>query len=99
MASLRALGLDGISVAVKTNYGPAVTVYRDEPPDGTGGEPGDRGVLEELLGFKAALIVRDRDGRTIYTSGDVPATEPARVAAVIVLVAVLAFVLTRGVLK
>lgn len=80
----------GVRVYVKTNLGPEVAV--------TGTGNAQRGLLD-LLGLKAAVVVRDRDGRRIAGYGDPPATDPFRVALLVTVAGALGFVLLRGVLK
>lgn len=77
-----------IRVSVKTNLGPAFTVY-----DGAAEGPG----LAAALGLKMAFTVHGPDGNAIATYGTPPPTEPARVVLVLALLAGLAFVLIRGV--
>lgn len=65
-----------ITAELKTNLGPPITIY-----SGSGGP----GILD-ALGIKAAVIVK-RDGQTIATTGDAPATEPLVIAALALLAA------------
>lgn len=85
-----ALSSSSVRVAVKTNLGPEFEV--------AGGES-DGGGLARALGIKAAVIVRDRSGRELFRYGDPPPTNPALVVVLLAVVAVLGFVLVRGVLK
>lgn len=77
----------GLKVSVKTNLGPELAV------SGQG-----RG-LAEALGIKAAVIVRDRDGRQLVTYGTPPATEPLRVALLAIIAGALGWLFIRGVLR
>lgn len=86
----RALGgaAGRIRVRVKTNYGPAVVVY-----DGARHE---RSLLMSLLGLRVGFVVEALDGRPLAEYGPLPATEPVRAAALILLLAILAGVIVRG---
>lgn len=77
----------GVRVSVKTNLGPEIPVY-----SGSGGSGSN------LLGIKAGVIVRNRDGGVIATYGDPPATDPIRVAMLVLVVTLLGIALVRGVL-
>jgi len=66
------LASGAVRVEVKTNLGPAFTVY-----SGSSGEPG----LADALGFKAAVVIRGRDGQPLASYGEPPATEPLLVIA------------------
>ncbi len=64
------VGSGAITAEVKTNLGPAFTIYS-----------GDAGPsLADALGIKMALVVR-RDGKPIASYGDPPATDPVLVLA------------------
>ena len=80
----------GVRVSVKTNFGPELPVYD------SGGAAG--GGIAGVLGFKAGVIVRSKDGAVLATYGDPPPTEPLKVVALLALLALLGFVLIRGVL-
>jgi hypothetical protein len=70
-----------LRVSVKTNYGPEFEVAQvslggsgaQSPSSSTGGISG-------ILGVKAAVIVRDAQGRVVANFGDPPPTDPVRVA-------------------
>ncbi len=57
-------------LSIKTNLGPELPVYDG---DSAGG-------LVGLLGIKAGVIVRAKDGSVITTYGDPPPTDPIKVA-------------------
>lgn len=90
----------GVSIAVKTNYGPEVKLASSSiaPSGAPGGGGGGGGVLD-LLGVRAAVVVRDRDGKRLASYGDYPPTEPLRVLGLVVVVALLGVVLVRGVMR
>ena len=68
-----------ITAEVKTNLGPAFTIY-----SGAGdGRPG----LLELLGVKASLTIY-RDGTPVAGYGEPPATEPLVAAALVAVLAI-----------
>ena len=93
----------GISVSVKTNYGPEIPIYSGAmsggASTGAGGTPSSPSLLSTLLGLKAAVIVRDATGRTLTTFGTPPATDPVRVGVALGIVALVALIMFRGVLK
>ena len=76
-----------ITAELKTNLGPAVTIY-------AGGGPG----LLDRLGIKAAVVVK-RDGVPIASTGDPPETEPLTAAALVAAVLIVAALLVVGVRK
>lgn len=86
----RAVGAaaDRVRIRVKTNYGPAVVVY-----DGARHE---RSLLMALLGLRVGFTVENLDGHTLAEYGPLPATEPIRAAVVVLLLAILAGVIVRG---
>lgn len=89
----------GVSIAVKTNFGPEIklassSIAPSGAPGGGGGDGGG-GVLD-LLGVRAAVVVRDRSGKRIAGYGDYPATEPLRVVGLVVVVALIGVVFVRG---
>lgn len=89
----------GLVVAVKTNYGPELPLFKAAIARGQGG-PGDGGGgLGALVGLKAAVIVRDGHGATLATYGDPPPTEPLRAIAAALLAGGLIFLILRGALK
>lgn len=65
----------GVQVYVKTNYGPELPVYTgiDQGGDGPG--------LADVIGLKAQIIIKDKDGRVITKYGDPAPTEPLKAAA------------------
>ncbi len=81
-----AFGSGAVQVAVKTNLGP-------ELPIGQGSG------LADALGIKAAVIVRDRQGRVVYTHGTPPETNPVLVGVLGAAVALAGFLLVRGLVK
>jgi hypothetical protein len=83
-----AVSSGGVRVYVKTNLGPEVRVSGS---DGRG--------LADALGIRAAVVVRDRDGRKIAGYGEYPATDPLRAGALWGAVALAVYLLLRGVLK
>ena len=88
-----------VSISVKTNFAPEISLGRASLGGGAS-DPGGGGIsLGSLIGFKAAVIVRDADGRELSTFGEPPPTEPVRVALVLVIVAGLAYLVVRGALK
>lgn len=90
----------GVRVSVKTNYGPELPIFSGSAEGGSGSSGGGRGGfgLGKLIGFKAAVIVRNRDGHVIATYGGTPpATEPVRLVGLLVVLGAIGFVLVRGV--
>lgn len=83
---------DNLRVTVKTNFGPAVTVYQAGGGAGAGGGFN----LAKLLGLKVAVTVDGPTG-TLYQSSEPPPTEPLRVTFLLAAVAALAFLLLRGI--
>lgn len=82
------LSSGAITAEVKTNLGPAVTVY-----SGGGGFS-----LADALGIKAAIVIR-KDGEPIASYGVPPATEPVLVvllAVTAIAAGVVLFKLVRG---
>jgi len=92
----------GIQVAVKTNLGPEFTVatssMRSGGGSGQGGGSGGGGLLS-LLGVRASVVVRDKSGNRIATYGEYPQTSYIRAAVAAGLVAVVAGVFVRGLMK
>jgi hypothetical protein len=78
----------GVQVAIKTNLGPEFRV----------GEGGGGG-LARALGIKAAVIVRDRNGRQLFTHGEPPATNWLLAGALGSVLVLLGFLLVRGLVK
>ncbi len=79
-------GLSGSTVSVKTNYGPEFRIK-------TEGESGS-----DLLGIRAGLIIRNRNGQVIETVGDPAPTDPLKFGALVIVVVGVGFVLFRGLL-
>lgn len=92
---------DGVRVSIKTNYTPEIPVATAElvAGDRGGGAVARRSVLGELLGVKAAVIVRNQRGDIISTFGQAPKTDPVRVIVALALVGGVLFLLVRGALK
>lgn len=94
----------GVRINVKTNLGPEFTVATSSITSG-GGATGSGGGgsssdgLLGLLGVRAAVIVRDRSGHRLATYGEVPATQPWRVAALVGVVALVTVLIVRGAIK
>ncbi len=91
----------GITVSVKTNYGPPIQVYQGAADGSSGGSSGGSGgggggVVSKLIGLKAAIIVQDASGNVLATYGTPPATDPVRVAVLLALVAGLGYIIIRG---
>ncbi len=89
MSVLGALGefaAGAIVVGVKTNLGPEL-------------ELGQGSGLARALGIQAAVIVRDRQGRVLFTHGEPPATNLLLAATLVAAAALLGFFLVRGVVK
>ena len=78
----------GLRVSVKTNLGPELPVYNG----------GSSGGLIDLLGIKAGVIVRGKDGGVIASYGDPPPTEPIKVVLLALVVGLIGIALIRGVL-
>lgn len=83
-----AVDTGGVRVSIKTNLGPEIPVsLGGSQAEGEGGG---------LLGFKAAVIIRDRKGQTVARYGKVPETEPFKVILLLAPLAILGLVLVRG---
>jgi len=80
------LSAQAIRVTVKTNLGPEFQV-------------GEGGGATRALGLKAAVIVRDRQGRVLFTHGDPPPTNYALAALFVAALALMGYWMVRGVLK
>lgn len=85
-----------LSVSVKTNLGPEITVWSGAADGGTGGGASSPS-LAERLGIRAAVIVRGSRGQVLKEFGDYPATEPWKVALALLAAGALLFVIVRGV--
>jgi hypothetical protein len=93
---------DGVSIGVKTNYGPEIpvaTAALGSSSTSTGGESGGGGLLATLFGVKAAVIVRNQSGEVISTFGEVPKTDPVRAVLVGLAIAGVIYLAVRGALK
>ncbi len=92
---------DEVRISVKTNYGPEIPVATAALSSGDGGSSGQArgGIVAELLGVKAAVIVRNAAGDTISTFGEVPKTDPVRLCVALAIVGGLAWLIVRGALK
>lgn len=77
-----------VSVRIKTNLGPPLTVSNLTAPGPS---------ILDALGVKYAVTVLDAQGNTIVASGSEPSTNPVIVAAYLGLFASVSFVLYRGV--
>lgn len=87
----------GVRISVKTNFGPEISLGRASFGDGATSDPGGGGFsLGALIGVKAAVIVRDADGREIATYGEPPPTDPVRVVVGLVILAGVVYLLVRG---
>lgn len=93
----------GLRVSVKTNLGPEFTVATSNlvssGGDGSQDAAGGSGGVLGLLGVRAAVIVRDRNGNRLATYGAVPETEVWRVAVFVGIASLLTIVMLRGLLK
>lgn len=78
----------GLTVSVKTDVTPEVTVFDANAPIATG--PGF---------LQAGIVVRDRTGKVIASYGDYPPINWFKVAALGLALAALGLVLVRGVVK
>lgn len=86
-----------VSINVKTNLGPELAVGEATlGPSSSNSGSGAPGGFAGLLGLKAAVILRDANGRAVASFGDPPATDVARVAILGALALVLLFVIVRG---
>jgi hypothetical protein len=93
---------DGVSIGVKTNYGPEIPVATAAlgSSSSTGEDSGaGGGFLAGLFGVKAAVVVRNQRGEIISTFGQVPKTEPLRAVVVVLLIAGVAYLAVRGAIK
>lgn len=79
-----------VRVYAKTNLGPYVPIYT--------GSKGDPGLLSRL-GVRGGLVVIGSQGQTLYTIGDPAPTDPIRSLIFWLLLAMVAVLLFRGLLK
>lgn len=73
----------GVTVQVKSNYTPAITVYTGSAgSSGSGGSsgPSSGNLFSRLIGLKAGVEVLDSSGNMVASYGDWPATDWVRVA-------------------
>lgn len=90
----------GLRVSVKTNYTPEIPVAGVAlERGGSSSSSAGRSLLGELLGVKAAVIVRNAQGAVVTTIGEPPATSAWRAALALGLLAGVCFLLVRGALK
>lgn len=81
-----------VKLSVKTNYGPEIPLYT-----GSDGGQAEGGGFADLVGIKAQIIVRDKDGKVITTYGEPAPTEPLKAAALGLAVGTLVWVLWRAI--
>ncbi len=89
---------NGITVEVKTNYTPAITVYTgSNGSSGSGGSSssGGSGLFSQLVGLQAGVRVLAADGHVLATYGEWPQTDWVRVAAALGLIGLLGFGLVK----
>jgi hypothetical protein len=80
----------GLQLQVKTNYGPAVTLYNEAgAPSMTGS------AVRSLLGLDGGVRILDASGNVVAQFGDWPATDPVRVAVALGVAAALTFGLVK----
>jgi hypothetical protein len=95
------LGLAGdfaggaLRVSVKTNLGPEFEVGAVDLAGG-GGSGSSSGGVSGLLGIRAAVILRDSQGRLVAKLGDPPATEPWRLLAAAGAALIVVLLIARG---
>lgn len=93
---------NGITVQVKTNYTPAITVYTGSSSSeqlSAGGASSGSSVLSRLVGLKAGVLVKDAaSGRVLATygadNGD-PPTNWLRVAVALAVIGLVGFVVVK----
>lgn len=78
-----------VKLSVKTNYGPEVPLY-------SGSDGSEAGGVASMLGIKAQIIVRDKEGKVITTYGEPAPTEPTKAAALGMAAGVLVWILWRA---
>ena len=86
------IGLENVTVELKTNYGPAIPI-----PTSSDGEAS--GLVSSLIGLRGGLIIRNSRGEIIETVGDPAPTNPLRFAALLTVVGAGLFVVYRGIFK
>lgn len=93
---------NGITVRVKSNYTPAITVYTGSSSSGQGGQaPSSSGgsILSNLIGLQAGVVVTDSgSGRVLATYGPdngVPPTDWVRVGIALAVIGILGFGLVK----
>lgn len=89
---------NGITVEVKTNYTPAITVYTGSNGPGSASGSGSStggGFLSQLLGIQAGVRVLAADGHELASYGTWPAVDPVRVAIAIAVVGLLGIGLVK----
>lgn len=64
-----------VNLFLKTNFGPEVPLYTGSDGSESGGG------LADLVGLKAQIIIKDKNGKTITTYGEPAPTEPLKAAA------------------
>ena len=90
---VRDYAAENLHVSLRTNVLPEFQV---STIDLLGGDsPAGDGVLD-LLGLKAAVIVRDTRGRTVASFGEPPAIDPLRVALLLASIALVVGLIVRG---
>ncbi len=89
---------NGITVEVKTNYTPALTVYTGSNGPSSSGAPGSSSggnLFSQLIGMQAGVRVLAADGHVLASYGDWPATDWVRVAAALAVIGLLGFGLVK----
>ncbi len=92
---------NGVTVSIKTAYGPPLAVYHGglsgASSAGAGGAQASSssGILKSIVG-PAAIIVTDDTGRTIATYGTPPATSYIRIGIALALAGLVLAVFIRG---
>lgn len=77
----------GLKVLIKTNLGPAITVYDADAPDSGPGL------------VKAGVILTDRTGNEITTYGKIPKTDWLIVGALVTMVTAAGVLMVKGIMK
>lgn len=71
-----------VQLFVKTNFGPEIPIFTGSDDDGSKS-------VSDIIGLKAQVIVKNKNGETIKTFGEPAPTEPLKAAALIaVLIAI-----------